>query len=209
MQEASRYIEIFLLSSDIRSEGRIAIIKKFDLLFVWHSILWGELKKKLAGGLGTETSTCLSEVLALVIEALVPLRHKAVNGCLVKLPGAALWTSSARTAWRRRQRWIAWPSEPSFGEQKGRNCRERGLGSMEGYRVGRLTHACASFWSRDLHPWPTSGGQRTTALFSEQLFDTHTTILLPVCTFQTPTSFFFNASGSFLFECPLYITSIS
>ena len=29
----------------------------------------------------------MSEVLALAVEALVPLRHKAVNGCLVKFPG--------------------------------------------------------------------------------------------------------------------------
>ena len=43
--------------------------------------------KKLTGGLGTETSTCMSKVLALAFEALVPLRHKAVNGCLVKFPG--------------------------------------------------------------------------------------------------------------------------
>ena len=49
--------------------------------------LWRALKKKRAGGLGTVTSTCMSEVLALVVEALVPLRHKAVNGCLVNFPG--------------------------------------------------------------------------------------------------------------------------
>ena len=42
---------------------------------------------KRAEGLGTETSTCMSEVLALAVEALVPLRHKAVNDCLVKFPG--------------------------------------------------------------------------------------------------------------------------
>ena len=29
----------------------------------------------------------MSEVLALAVEALVPLRHKVVNGCLVKFPG--------------------------------------------------------------------------------------------------------------------------
>ena len=29
----------------------------------------------------------MSEVLALTVEALVPLRHKPVNGCLVKFPG--------------------------------------------------------------------------------------------------------------------------
>ena len=45
------------------------------------------LKKKRDGDLGTETSTCKSEVMALAVDALVPLRHKAVNGCLVKFPG--------------------------------------------------------------------------------------------------------------------------
>ena len=34
-----------------------------------------------------QQSTCMSEVLALAVEALVALRHKAVNGCLVKFPG--------------------------------------------------------------------------------------------------------------------------
>ena len=45
------------------------------------------LKKKRAGDLGTETSTSMSEILALAVEALVLLRHKAVNGCLVEFPG--------------------------------------------------------------------------------------------------------------------------
>ena len=39
----------------------------------------GAVKKKQVGGLGTETNNCMSEVLAL---AVVPLRNKAVNGCL-------------------------------------------------------------------------------------------------------------------------------
>ena len=29
----------------------------------------------------------MSEVVALAVDSLVPLRHKAVNGCLVKFPG--------------------------------------------------------------------------------------------------------------------------
>ena len=29
----------------------------------------------------------MSKVLALAVEALVPLRHKVANGCLVKFPG--------------------------------------------------------------------------------------------------------------------------
>ena len=46
-------------------------------------------KEKQAGGLGTETSrpTCMSEVLALAVEAFVPLQHKVVNGSLVKFLG--------------------------------------------------------------------------------------------------------------------------
>ena len=47
----------------------------------------GHSKKKQAGGLGTETSTCMSEVLALAVEALLPLQYKMVNGYLVKFPG--------------------------------------------------------------------------------------------------------------------------
>ena len=35
----------------------------------------------------TETRTCMSEVLALAVEALVPLQHKVVNDCLIKFFG--------------------------------------------------------------------------------------------------------------------------
>ena len=62
-----------------------------------------------------------------------------------KIPGAALWTSSARTAWRRRPKRIVFPSEPFLEDQKWRNRRERGMVCMEGDRVERLTHASASF----------------------------------------------------------------
>ena len=48
-----------------------------------------------------------------------------------KIPGAALWISSARTAWRRRPRWIVCLSEPFLGDQKWRNPRERVLDCME------------------------------------------------------------------------------
>ena len=50
-----------------------------------------------------------------------------------KIPGAALWTSSSRTAWRR-PRWIVFLSEPFLGDQNWRNPRERGLDCMEGDR---------------------------------------------------------------------------
>ena len=48
-----------------------------------------------------------------------------------KIPGTALWTSSARTAGRHCPRWIVFPSEPFLGDQKWYNCRERGLDCME------------------------------------------------------------------------------
>ena len=44
-------------------------------------------KKKRAGGLETETSTGMSKVLSLAVEALVPLRYKVVNGRLIQFPG--------------------------------------------------------------------------------------------------------------------------
>ena len=50
-------------------------------------VVRGALKKERLGGLGAEISTCMSEVLAPAVEALVPLRHKAVTGCLVKFLG--------------------------------------------------------------------------------------------------------------------------
>ena len=60
----------------------------------------------------------------------------------------------------------------------------------------------------DLHLWPSSDGQWTSALLSEPFFVTHATIFSPDCTFQTPARFFLNAFGSFLFECPLYLRGL-
>ena len=110
----------------------------------------------------------------------------------LKIPGAALWTSSARTAWGRRPRWIFCPSESFLGDQKWRNRRERS-GLYGGWPRWTLTHVSASFQSRDLHPWSSSGGQWTSALLSELPFVTHVTIFSTVCTLQTPVRFFFNA----------------
>ena len=62
-----------------------------------------------------------------------------------KIPGDALWISAARTAWCRRPRWIVCRSEHFLGNQKWRNCWERGLDCMVGDRVGQLMHAPASF----------------------------------------------------------------
>ena len=124
---------------------------------------------------------------ALAVETLVPLRHKTVNGCLVKVPGLRC-EPVPHVLHDVRSESFAPPS--LLGDQKWRNRRERGLDCMEGDRVGRWTHAFSSYQSRDLHPWSSSGGQWTSALLSEPLFVTHATILPPVCIFQTPARFF-------------------
>ena len=46
-----------------------------------------DIQKQTIRRLRNTTSTCTSEILALAVEALVPPRHKAVNGCVVKFPG--------------------------------------------------------------------------------------------------------------------------
>ena len=92
----------------------------------------------------TEISTCMSEVLALAVEALVPLRHGAVNVCLVKFPGLVVnqfrtycLTSSSEVN--------RLPLRAFLGDLKWRNRKRRGLGCMESDHIGRLTHASASF----------------------------------------------------------------
>ena len=93
----------------------------------------------------------MSEVLALAVEALVPLRHNAVNGCLVKFPGLCCEPVPHVLLDVVRGESFA-PQSLFLGDQKWRNRRERGLDCMERVRVGRLTHASASFLSRDLYP---------------------------------------------------------
>ena len=75
----------------------------------------------------------MSEVLALVVEALVTLRQKAVNGCLVKLPGCVVnqlrtycLTSSSEVNRLHLRAFL--------GDQTWRNRRERCLDYMEGDR---------------------------------------------------------------------------
>ena len=87
----------------------------------------------------------MSEVLTLAVEALVPLRHKAVNGCLIifqelrcKPVPCVLLDVVVRG-----ESFIPWSL--FIGDRKWRNCRERGLDCIKGDRVGRLTHACNSF----------------------------------------------------------------
>ena len=63
----------------------------------------------------------MSEVLTLTVEALVPLRHKAVNGCLVLLD---VVVGSE----------YCLPLRASLGDQKWRNRRESGLDYTEGDR---------------------------------------------------------------------------
>ena len=75
----------------IMSEGHVSthLLRQPNPLSMdgYYLFLWGAFKKKRAWSLGTETSTCMSEVLVLAVEALVALRHKVVNSCLVKFPG--------------------------------------------------------------------------------------------------------------------------
>ena len=89
----------------------------------------------------------MSEVLALVVEALVPLRHKEVNDCLLKFPGlrcdpvphVGLLSDVI-------VRGESFAAQCLFlGDQNWRDHREEGLECMKGDRVGRLTHAYASF----------------------------------------------------------------
>ena len=82
--------------------------------------VWGALKKKRAGGLRTETNQYL------YVRSFDPgcwgTCPTATQGgeCLSrKIPGAALWTSSSRTAWRSSPRWIVSPSEPFYGAKNG------------------------------------------------------------------------------------------
>ena len=165
--------------------------------------VWGAFKKKWAGGLGIETSTCMPEVLALAVEALVPLWHKVVNGCLIKFPGLrckpvlhVLLDVVIRSE--------SFAHQSLFlGDQKWHNLRR------EVWTVWRVTknlpleflQECCDYVGR-MRPWivvkqndPT--GVRTTLCY--------TTILSLVCTFQTSARLFFNASSSYLFGCPLYI----
>ena len=91
-------------------------------------------KKKRAGGLGTEISTCMSQVLALVVEALVSLRHKVVNGCLVKFPGLR-FEPVPHVQLDVVVRGESFALQSLFvGDQTWRNLRERGLDCMEGDR---------------------------------------------------------------------------
>ena len=75
----------------------------------------------------------MSVVLALAVEALVPLRHKAVNGCLIKFPGLRCEPVPHVLLDVVRGEWFA-PQSLFLGDQKWRNRRERGLDCMEGDR---------------------------------------------------------------------------
>ena len=68
-----------------------------------------------------------------------PTATQGGEGCLIKFPGL-LWTSSARTAWRR-PRWIVYPSEFFLGDQKWHNCREREI-----WTVWRVTENLRLYW---------------------------------------------------------------
>ena len=76
---------------------------------------------------------CTSEVLALAIEALVPLRHRAVNSCLVKFPGLR-YEPVPQVLLDVIVRDESFAPQAFLGDQKWRNRRERGLDCMEGDR---------------------------------------------------------------------------
>ena len=86
----------------------------------------------------------MSEVLALAVEALVLLRHKAVNGYLVKFPGLRcepvlhvlldVVVRGNRLSLR-----------AFLGDQNWHNHKETGPDCMDSHRVERLMHASASF----------------------------------------------------------------
>ena len=86
-----------------------------------------------ARGLGTEISTCMSEVLALAVEA-VSLRHKAMTGCLVKFPELCCEPVPHVLLDVIIQGELFAPQSIFLGDQKWHNRRERGLDCMEGDR---------------------------------------------------------------------------
>ena len=49
--------------------------------------MWGTLKKEKSRRPRNRNPNLYVRILALAVEALIPLRHKAVNGCLLKFPG--------------------------------------------------------------------------------------------------------------------------
>ena len=75
----------------------------------------------------------MSEVLALAIEALVPLRHQAVNGCPVKLPRLRC-KQVPHVLLDVVVRGESFALRAFLGDQKWRNRMERGLDCMEGDR---------------------------------------------------------------------------
>ena len=87
----------------------------------------------------------MSEVLALAVEALFSLRHKAVNGCLVKNLGLRCEPvlHVLLDVVVRGESFV--PQSLFYGNQIWRNRRERGLDCMEVDRDERLTYASASF----------------------------------------------------------------
>ena len=78
----------------------------------------------------------MSEVLALAVEALVPLRHKAVIGCLVKFPGLRC-EIVPHILLEIVVRGESFAPQSLFRGKKWRNRRERVLDCMEGDRIGR------------------------------------------------------------------------
>ena len=122
-----------------------------------------------------------------------------------KISRAALWTSSASTARRRRPRWIICPSELFLEDQKWRNCRERGLDCMESDREPPIWISARVLWLC----WPYEalhcrGAEWPYGCWNHSLLHND---MSPVCTFQTPDRFFLNAPNR-LFLMPLIFYGI-
>ena len=77
----------------------------------------------------------MSEVLALAVEALVPLRHKAVNGCLIKFPELRCEPVLHVLLDVVRGELYA-PQSLFLEDQKWHNHKERGLDCIKGDYIG-------------------------------------------------------------------------
>ena len=115
-----------------------------------------------------------------------------------KIPGAALWTSFAHTAWRRCPRWIVSP-QPCLGDKNGVIVgREvwtvRRMNALDDWCMLLLAFNHVTYTRN-----PLAAGSDLPRSCRNHCLLQNATILSPVFTFQTPARFFFNASSSFLF----------
>ena len=113
-----------------------------------------------------------------------------------KIPGAELWTSSAHTAWCCCLRWIVCSSEPFLGTKNGI------IAGREVWTLWRVTENLPlEFMLAFSHVTLLRWAVNFRALVGTTLCYTHNNIVTGL---HIPACFFFNASDSFLFYCPLY-----